>query len=138
MDRFSAMTLLHDEAIYLHEGVQFQVEKLDWDHKKAYVREVDVEYYTDANLAVKLKVLDIDRTENKRISSNHFGDLQVNAMPTIFKKIRLTSFENIGYGTINLPEEELHTSGTWIELKEVDSNIDTKTLEQLLMGMPMC
>lgn len=34
MDRFSAMTLLHDEAIYLHEGVQYQVEKLDWDHKK--------------------------------------------------------------------------------------------------------
>ena len=35
MDRFSAMTLLHDEAIYLHEGVQYQVEKLDWDHKFA-------------------------------------------------------------------------------------------------------
>ena len=40
MDRFSAMTLLHDEAIYLHEGVQYQVEKLDWEHNKAYVREV--------------------------------------------------------------------------------------------------
>lgn len=34
MDRFSAMTLLHEEAIYLHEGVQYQVEQLDWDEKK--------------------------------------------------------------------------------------------------------
>ncbi len=61
MDRFSAMTLLHEEAIYLHQGSQFQVETLDWDEKKAYVREVDVDYFTDANLAVSLKVLDIDK-----------------------------------------------------------------------------
>ncbi|MEI7024275.1 DEAD/DEAH box helicase [Paenibacillus sp. y28] len=135
MDRFSAMTLLHDEAIYLHEGVQYQVEKLDWDHKKAYVREVDVEYYTDANLAVKLVVLEIDRTESRRAASIHYGDVRVNAMPTIFKKIKLTSFENIGYGQINLPEEELHTSGTWIELTEVEAAIEAKTLEQLLLGI---
>lgn len=86
MDRFSAMTLLHDEAIYLHEGVQYQVEKLDWDHKKAYVRKVDVEYYTDANLAVQLKVLEIDKTKEKSRTSLHYGDVTVNALPTIFKK----------------------------------------------------
>ncbi|NIK67955.1 DEAD/DEAH box helicase [Paenibacillus sp. BK720] len=135
MDRFSAMTLLHDEAIYLHEGVQFQVEKLDWDHKKAYVREVDVEYYTDANLAVKLKVLSKDRTEHKRTTTLNYGDVAVNVMATMFKKIRLTSFENIGYGPIKLPEEELHTSATWIEIKEADPELETKTLEQLLMGI---
>ena len=89
MDRFSAMTLLHDEAIYLHEGVQFQVEKLDWDHKKAYVREVDVEYYTDANLAVQLKVLEIDKTARRESAALHYGDVTVNAIPTMFKKIKL-------------------------------------------------
>ncbi|MGB9941534.1 ATP-dependent helicase MrfA, partial [Bacillus subtilis] len=98
MDRFSAMTLLHDEAIYLHEGVQYQVEKLDWDHKKAYVRKVDVEYYTDANLAVQLKVLEIDKTKEKSRTSLHYGDVTVNALPTIFKKIKMTTFENIGSG----------------------------------------
>lgn len=34
MDTFSAMTLLHEEAIYLHQGIQFQVEELDWEEKK--------------------------------------------------------------------------------------------------------
>ncbi|MDF2938043.1 MAG: box helicase domain protein [Paenibacillaceae bacterium] len=135
MDRFSAMTLLHDEAIYLHEGVQYQVEKLDWEHKKAYVREVDVDYYTDANMAVKLKVLEVDRTETRRTTAIHFGDVVVNAMPTLFKKIRLTTFENVGYGPISLPEEELHTSATWIEVKEVDPGVEIKTLEQLLLGL---
>ncbi|WP_189013991.1 DEAD/DEAH box helicase [Paenibacillus marchantiophytorum] len=135
MDRFSAMTLLHDEAIYLHEGVQFQVEKLDWEHKKAYVREVDVEYYTDANLAVKLKVLSTDLTKKRRTTSLNHGDVAVNVMATMFKKIRLTSFENIGYGPIKLPEEELHTSATWVEITEIDPTLETKTLEQLLMGI---
>lgn len=135
MDRFSAMTLLHDEAIYLHEGVQYQVEKLDWEHKKAYVREVDVEYYTDANLAVNLKVLEIDRTSDRGQAAIHFGDVAVNMIPTIFKKIKMTTFENIGSGPIHLPEEELHTSATWLELKQVDPEIGVKTLEQLLLGI---
>ncbi|MGP9042082.1 DEAD/DEAH box helicase [Cytobacillus kochii] len=135
MDRFSAMTLLHDEAIYLHEGVQYQVEKLDWDHKKAYVREVDVEYYTDANLAVQLKVLEIDKTKKRSLSSINYGDVTVNALPTIFKKIKLSTFENIGSGPIHLPEEELHTSAMWLELDKVDQEIGEKTLEQLLLGV---
>ncbi|PLR77183.1 ATP-dependent helicase [Bacillus sp. V3-13] len=135
MDRFSAMTLLHDEAIYLHEGVQYQVEKLDWDHKKAYVREVDADYYTDANLAVQLKVLEIDRTSNRKTTAINFGDVSINILPSIFKKIKLTTFENVGYGQIHLPEEELHTSAAWLELKEADLRIGEKTLEQLLMGI---
>lgn len=135
MDRFSAMTLLHDEAIYLHEGVQYQVEKLDWDHKKAYVRKVDVEYYTDANLAVQLKVLEIDKTKEKSRTSLHYGDVTVNALPTIFKKIKMTTFENIGSGPIHLPEEELHTSAAWLEIKTADEDIGEKTLEQLLLGI---
>ncbi len=66
MDRFSAMTLLHDEAIYLHQGVQYQVEYLDWDEKKAFVREVTVEYFTDANLAVQLRVLEQDQVRTEK------------------------------------------------------------------------
>lgn len=135
MDRFSAMTLLHDEAIYLHEGVQYQVEKLDYEHLKAYVKQVDVEYYTDANLAVQLKVLEIDQTTEKEAVSVHYGDVTVNAMPTIFKKIRLSTGENIGSGPIHLPEEEIHTSAAWFELHEAERRFEEKTLEQLLLGI---
>ncbi len=132
MDRLSAMTLLHDEAIYLHEGVQFQVEKLDWEHKKAYVREVDVEYYTDANLAVQLKVLEIDKTIDREKAAIHYGDVTVNILPTIFKKIKMTTFENIGSGPISLPEEEIHTSAFWLEIKDEEPE---KSLEHVLMGI---
>ena len=46
MDRFTVPMLLHKYAIYMHEGRQYQVEELDFDDKKAYIREVDVGYYT--------------------------------------------------------------------------------------------
>jgi DEAD/DEAH box helicase domain-containing protein len=135
MDRFSAMTLLHEEAIYLHEGVQYQVEKLDWEEKKAYVREVDVEYFTDANLAVQLKVLEEDKTVERKFVRLHYGDVTVNALPTIFKKIKLSTFENIGSGPIHLPEEELHTSAAWIEFSEEIFPLGTQTMEQVLIGI---
>lgn len=117
MDRFSAMTLLHEEAIYLHQGKQFQVEKLDWEEKKAYVKEVDVDYFTDAQLAVDLKVLDDDRQKRYEQGIAFFGDVAVIAKPTIFKKIRFGTHDNIGSGPIYLPEEELHTSSTWFSFQ---------------------
>ncbi|MGM0873940.1 MAG: DEAD/DEAH box helicase [Bacillota bacterium] len=135
MDRFSAMTLLHDEAIYLHQGVQFQVEKLDWEEKKAYVREVDVDYFTDANLAVQLKVLEEDMLHVNECAEYGFGDVTVQAMATIFKKIKFDTHENIGSGPIHLPEEELHTNSAWMSLQSVmKEEMTEKRLEESLIG----
>jgi DEAD/DEAH box helicase domain-containing protein len=136
MDRFSAMTLLHDEAIYLHQGVQYQVELLDWEEKKAFVREVKVEYFTDANLAVQLKVLEEDETKETRQATIAFGDVMVNAKATLFKKIKLSTFENIGSGPIHLPEEELHTNATWISFSDdLIERFSENGLDQALLGL---
>lgn len=117
MDRYSAMTLLHEEAIYLHQGIQYQVEKLDWEEKKAYVTQVDVDYYTDANIAVELKVIAEDMNVKTGELQVSYGDISVLAMPTIFKKIRFDTHDNIGSGPITLPPEELHTSSVWISFQ---------------------
>lgn len=98
MDTFSAMTLLHDEAIYLHQGIQFQVEELDWEEKKAYVREVNVDYYTDANLAVQLSVLEVDKQQTFSSTTAAFGDVSIRAMPTIFKKLNLRLMKILDQG----------------------------------------
>jgi len=134
MDRFSAMTLLHDEAIYLHQGTQFQVEKLDWEEKKAFVREVDVDYFTDANLAVQLKVLEVDKLQSLVDAEFGYGDVSVRAMATIFKKIKFETHENIGSGPIHLPEEELHTNAAWISLNQPLAEMGHERLEQGLVG----
>lgn len=134
MDRFSAMTLLHDEAIYLHQGTQFQVEKLDWEEKKAFVREVEVDYFTDANLAVQLKVLEVDKHQQLNNVTVGYGDVMVTAMATIFKKIKFETHENIGSGPIHLPEEELHTNAAWLSFNGSEEMTEKK-LEQGLIGI---
>ncbi|RTR30477.1 DEAD/DEAH box helicase [Robertmurraya yapensis] len=134
MDRFSAMTLLHEEAIYLHQGTQFQVEKLDWEEKKAFVREVDVDYFTDANLAVELKVLEIDKKRSIDHMEVGYGDVSILAKATLFKKIKFDTHENIGSGPISLPEEELHTSSAWISVQGDLTELTEARMEQGLIG----
>jgi DEAD/DEAH box helicase domain-containing protein len=113
MDRFSVLTLLHEDAIYLHEGRQYHVDKLEWEEQKAYVRGVEADYYTDAELNVTLKVLGINTDLPETAHRNH-GDVMVSAQPTIYKKIKLGTHENVGWGKIHLPEQELHTTAYWL------------------------
>jgi DEAD/DEAH box helicase domain-containing protein len=136
VDRFSAPTLIHEEAIYIHEGIQFQVEKLDYEEKKAYVREVNVDYYTDASMAIQLKVLHVLKEEESGGLLRQYGEVTINAIPTIFKKIRLRTHENIGSGPIRLPEEELHTSSYWFTFnEEISAGKSHNDLQFALLGI---
>ena len=113
VDRFSAPMLVHEEAVYIHGGRQYQVERLDFAEKKAYVRAVQVNYFTDANLAVDLKVLDTFAREENRIV-RAWGEVRINALVSMFKKIRFNTHENLGTGPVNLPETEMHTTAFWL------------------------
>jgi DEAD/DEAH box helicase domain-containing protein len=57
-DYTSAPSTLHEKAIYIMEGQLFQVEKLDFEGRKAYVQSVDCDYYTDAITYSKVTILD--------------------------------------------------------------------------------
>ncbi|MEX2355776.1 MAG: DEAD/DEAH box helicase, partial [Thermaerobacterales bacterium] len=151
VDRFSAPLLLHEEAIYLHESRQFQVERLDHSEKKAFVRAVDADYYTDANLAVEIKVLDVIkgwsqaaeepsrsarpsfRSASNQLLERTFGEILVTAKATIFKKIKLHTHENVGWGKINLPEEQMHTTAYWLTFNP--AVIDHFHLDRIQSGL---
>ncbi len=135
VDWFSAPLLIHDEAIYLHGGEQYHVTKLDYPAKKAYVKKVDVDYYTDADLAVAVKPITIDKECPEGLSPK-FGELSVTAVATIFKKIKLYTRENVGSGRIALPEMNVHTQGTWFSLPDsVVGSLDPRKVGALLSGL---
>src|SRR5438552_81575 len=118
-DRFAAPTLLHEQAIYLHESKQFQVERLDWENAKAYVREVKVDYYTQAELAVRIRVIDeFERRSTQRGFDLAHGEVLVSTLTTIYKKLTMYTHENVGWGKIHLPEQELQTTSFWCSLPE--------------------
>jgi DEAD/DEAH box helicase domain-containing protein len=119
VDRISAPTMLHEEAIYIHEGEQYQVERLDYAEKKAFVRQVDVDYYTDASLDFAIRPLAVFAEEERGGARRAHGEVMLTYQPTMFKKIKLYTHENVGSGRIHLPEEELHTSAYWLALEQL-------------------
>ncbi len=116
VDLFAAPTLVHEDAIYLHESLQYHVDRLDWDERKAYVRRVDVDHYTQADLAVTLKPLETFAAAEAAAGERAHGEVMVSSLATVYKKLRLQTNENLGWGRIHLPEIELHTTAYWIAL----------------------
>jgi DEAD/DEAH box helicase domain-containing protein len=114
VDWFSAPVFLHPEAIYLHGAQQYQVTRLDWQGKKAYVKEVEVDYYTDAETKTDLKVLAVhDETGTLDNARLHVGEVSVTSVTVLFKKIKFQTHENIGSGELKMPELEMHTEAFW-------------------------
>jgi DEAD/DEAH box helicase domain-containing protein len=56
-------------------------------------------------------------------------------MPSIFKKVKLLTGENVGSGPVNLPEEEVHSSGFWIAIgPQVETRFAKNELSQAMFG----
>jgi DEAD/DEAH box helicase domain-containing protein len=128
MDYFSAPVFLYKDAIYLHGADQYQIEELDWDGKKAYAKEVEVDYYTDAITKTDLKVLEVAQKSQEPTGNRAHGEVSVTTLATMYKKIKFRTHENVGFGQINLPEQEMHTTAFWFEFPaEVASKLDLST-----------
>ena len=136
MDRFTVPMLLHQYAIYMHEGTQYQVEKLDFDDKKGYVRRVDVGYYTDADLTTSLKVLDEFDSEASGPWMRSRGEVLVSSIVTVFKKIKFDTHENLGWGPVTLPELEMQTTACWWTLPdELEAHYEREPLKNAMIGL---
>ena len=110
----SALAVLHPKAIYLLEGRLFQVEEFDFEGRKAHVRSVESDYYTDAITYTKVTIL--DRFESDAVQVNHHGEVHVVSRVVGFKKIKFYTNENVGSGELDLPEQQMHTTSYWLEI----------------------
>ncbi|MFH1686230.1 MAG: DEAD/DEAH box helicase [bacterium] len=113
VDYFSAPIFLHPEAIYLHAAQQYQVTRLDWAGRKAYVKEVQVDYYTDAETKTDLKVLAVNEETGFGDAVMSAGEVSVTNVTVLYKKIKFQTHENVGWGKLSLPELEMHTNAFW-------------------------
>jgi len=132
VDLFSAPMLVHDEAIYIHEGAQYHVDRLDWERRKAYVKSVNVDYYTDAQAKTDVKVIDAFDTQPVSGGNRGHGEVSVTTLATLFKKIKFNTHENVGAGRIHLPEMTMHTTAYWWELE--DSVKESLSLSESNLG----
>ena len=111
----TALTTLHEKAIYLHEAKQFHVEHFDYKERKAYVKRVDCDYYTDAIDYTEVAPLRSFETEPSGRAQRVQGDVRVNRQIVGFKKIKFYTLENVGAGKLQMPEQEMHTTSYWLD-----------------------
>jgi DEAD/DEAH box helicase domain-containing protein len=110
----AALTTLYEKAIYLHDARQYQVERFDYEGRKAYVRRVDSDYFTDAIDYTQVKELEeVESSPAGGIRIAH-GDVRLNRQIVGFKKIKFYTMENVGAGNLSMPEQEMHTTAFWL------------------------
>ena len=112
VDFKSAHTTLYEHAIYNLDGVQYQVEELDYDDRKAFVRQVHSDYFTYAHTKSKVQVLVNDEVN----ALAQAGEVLVTEKVVGFKKVKFHTHENVGYGEVHLPEVQMHTTALWVPI----------------------
>lgn len=113
VDYTSAALTLYEGAIYLVQSQPWQVERLDWVGRKAFVTRTRADYYTDAIDYTRLKPLDSFARRVAGSGEAQHGEVHVVRRVTGYKKIRYYSHENIGYGPVSLPDQQLQTTAVW-------------------------
>lgn len=117
VDFVSAHTMLHENAIHNVDGVQYQVKRLDYKGRKAFVQQDATDYYTDAETYTEVRVLAELDTRPLPIGQLAHGDVTVIEKVVGYKKIRFHTSENVGYGQVSLPELQMHTMSAWLSIQ---------------------
>jgi DEAD/DEAH box helicase domain-containing protein len=119
IDFSGALTTVHPKAIYIHGGQQYHVERLEFEQRKAYVKRVEVDYFTDAIRYTQIRPLEIaSESCVAGPAVRTHGDVQVRSQVVGFKKIKFFTLENVGAGKLELPENEMHTTAYWMTLSQ--------------------
>lgn len=129
VDRASAYWMVHPEAVYLHEGASYLVENLDLDSGVAYLREVSIDYYTQAEEETQVEAKQLLKQESVIGAEKSLGEILVTTKVVGYRKIRWFTHEFLGGGKVDLPPTQLSTIGYWVSL--TDQTVD-KLKEQMM------
>jgi DEAD/DEAH box helicase domain-containing protein len=118
LDWRSTHTMLHEQAIYQHDGEQYQVEKLDYENHKAFVTKVAPDYFTTALTNRKVSVMEETAQAPLGRALSAWGEVSVVEKVVGYKKIKFHTHENAGYGDVRLPDIQMHTMSFWLTVPE--------------------
>ena len=139
VDYDSAPFLIHDDAVYIHNGRTHIVEKLDWDRRTAFVRHRPLDYYTDSESSSTVQVMNIDEEtptpEHPVIEAVRFGPVSVTTVVAKFKKVKFETQESIGYGVVSVPPLEVQTEAMWLTLRDGVKRMPTTGMQDFATSL---
>ncbi len=114
VDRPTAPLLLHEGAVYTHEGSTFLVQTLDWENALAQVQPASVDYYTEASERIDLQVEQVFDADETRPARRAHGWVEITAQTNSYRKVKRYTHETLGYGSIDLPPQQFETTAYWM------------------------
>ncbi len=141
VDYYAAPTLIHEGAIYLHQGISFYIEKLEWEQRQAFAVVTKPDYFTDAEEKVEFQIIHeqtqlhfsdtqtSEEIEPPPLWRLTYGEIALHRQAVLYKKIKMYTHENIGWGKIYLPEIQMHTEACWMVFYENQINTLDNSLE---------
>ena len=135
MDESQAYHELHPGAVYMHEGVLYEVLKLDLVSRTAEAVPFDGNYYTVPSGSEETRILQTFQEEDMGRTRIHFGDINVNEVISMYKKLQFHNHQNLGYVDLTQPlQKSYDTESTWIDIPKNVAEIYRSLLVPNRMG----
>ena len=138
VDWKSAFSMIYPKAIYMVESEPFEVQELHYredEEKVAYVKRVSVDYFTDAISAKGVWILQRFARRDSRGLGAEQGEVLVAEKVVGFKKIKMGTLENVGSGDVELPQQEMQTTGVWLTFDPAVLARISPSREELVDGL---
>jgi DEAD/DEAH box helicase domain-containing protein len=116
VDASVAFFQLHPNAIYLHQGETYLVTELDIPSRTAYVKPVDVEYYTQVREVEDLSIQSTVKNKDVGEVKVCLGGVTVTNHVISYRKRRQFSEEVIGEEPLDLPQTIFPTVTFWFDI----------------------
>ena len=138
VDWGSAFATIYPKAIYLVESEPYEVQELHWredEEKVAYVKRVQVDYFTDAISAKGVWILQRLADQGRPAYLAEQGEVLVAEKVVGFKKIKMGTLENVGSGEVELPQQEMQTPAAWLTVAPEALARVSPSREELIDGL---
>ena len=113
VDESRAFEVVHQGAVYLHQGRAWQVTALDLDRRTATVVPSGGDTYTQARSTTDIALLEVDEQHPVGESTLRLGSVEVTTQVTGYQTRRVATHEVLSRTDLSLPPSHLHTRAVW-------------------------
>jgi DEAD/DEAH box helicase domain-containing protein len=131
MDEMQAFREIHNGAIYMHAGVQYQVVKLDLESKTAYSVPFNGNYYTMPGGTTSIRIIQGSKDKDYNRTKVAFGDVNVDDIVYMYKKLQFHNHQNLGFEHLEKPlSKDFDTESTWVKIPDNVVKVYRKLLQE--------
>ncbi|MFM7271002.1 MAG: DEAD/DEAH box helicase [Actinomycetes bacterium] len=114
VDGSRVYNVAHEGAVYLHQGRQWQVERLEVEDHAAWLVEADdLDEYTQPREDTQIAILETERSADRGAGRAHLGRVEVTNQVVAYQRRRVGSGESLGIVDLDVPPRVLDTRACW-------------------------